>query len=162
VGLIGILLIFAGEMLNFDANKKSNNSPSVDENTYNEQYVQKLQADLTSFISKIEGVGQVEVLVTLETGVQYVYATNQKSTGDSAQKSEEDYSQKTSSETSVILMDGENGKEPLVLKRIEPVVQGVVVVCQGADNINVKQMVIETVSTLCGIKTNRVSVAKMP
>jgi stage III sporulation protein AG len=40
-------------------------------------------------------------------------------------------------------------------------VQGVVVVCEGAGDIFVRQAVIDAVTTLCGIPANRVSVAKM-
>lgn len=160
VGIAGILLIFISDLFTSPTTTKSD-APSFDNTTYNEQYVQKLQDDLTALISKIDGVGQVEVLVTLETGVQYVYATDYKKTDDSSQSSTDAHSQKSSSESSIIIIEGQNGKEPIVLKRIEPTVQGVVVVCQGAGDVRVQQAVTDAVTTVCGIKTNRVSVAKM-
>jgi len=162
VGIAGIVLIMLGDFLGSPSKKTPSSSElQFDNDAYNIQYVEKLQKDLTEFISKIEGVGAVEVLVTLETGVQYVYATNTKSSDDSSYTSDDKQSQKWSQESNIIIVDGAGGKEPLVLKRIEPVVQGVVVVCGGADNIKVKEAVIEAVTTLCGIGSNRVSVTKM-
>lgn len=161
VGVAGILLLFMGDLFGTGTKNPPASLAGFDNEAYNEQFLQKMHADLTSVISKIEGVGQVEVVVTLETGVQYVYATNNKSASDGTYKSEDEYSTRDSNESSLIIIDGQNGKEPVVLKRIEPTIQGVVVVCEGADNVYVKQAVLNTVTTLCGVTANRVSIAKL-
>ncbi len=161
VGVIGVVLLLAGEMLSNLGAKNSTANMTFDENQYNEQYLQNLKDNLTAVLSKVEGVGAVEVMITLETGVQYVYATNEKTTGDRSQEGSEEFAEKNTSETTVILVDGASGKEPLVLKRIEPTVQGVVVVCQGAGSVQVREAIIEAVMIVCGVKSNRVSVIKM-
>lgn len=156
-GIVGMVLILLSEVFSGPtASNATMDTPTFDNEAYNEAYIQKMQVDLVALISKIQGVGQVDVLVTLETGVQYVYATDNKTTQDSSEKAN-----KSTEESSLIVIEGKNGKEPVVLKRIEPTIQGVLVVCQGAGNIEVKQAVIDAVTTLCGIKSNRVSVAKM-
>jgi hypothetical protein len=152
-GIAGILLLFVGDIFGSGAGK-TQSIPEFDNDAYNAQFVEKTMQDLYGVISKIEGVGEVEIAVTLETGVQYEYAANSKTTSDGT-------SQKSSSEHTLITVDGKNGKEPIVLKRIEPTIKGVVVVCTGADNIYVKQAVIDIATTLCGISANRVSVAKL-
>ena len=153
-GIIGILLLFVGDLFGTGNSNKTKSMPDFDNDAYNEQFIKRMQQDLYNVISRIEGVGEVEIVVTLETGVQYEYATNSKTSTDGS-------SQKSSSEYTIITVDGQNGKEPLVLRRIEPTVKGVVVVCEGADNIYVKQAIIDIVTTLCGISANRVSVAKL-
>ncbi len=46
----------------------------------------------------------------------------------------------------------------IVLKEIKPKVKGVIVVAQGAEDIEVKEMLYEAVKTVLGISGNRVEV----
>jgi len=59
-------------------------------------------------------------------------------------------------------VDTEFGRrEALVLTRRPPRVQGVVIVCEGADNILVQEKLISVVTTALGIPSTRVSVVKI-
>jgi stage III sporulation protein AG len=110
VGIAGIVLIMLGDFLGGSPKKALSSSElQFDNDAYNAQYVEKLQKDLTEFISKIEGVGAVEVLVTLETGVQYVYAANTKTSDDSSYTSDNKQSQKSSQESNIIIVDSGDG-----------------------------------------------------
>ncbi len=129
-------------------------------NRYNEQFIAQTEAKLTEFISQIDGVGSAQVFVTLETGVQYIYATQEKQSGDSSYSDGGAGSRKSSSETSLTIIDGEKGETPVLLKRIEPSVLGVVVACDGAGDPAVREAVTQAVKTLCGIGANRVSVTQ--
>ncbi len=155
IGILMILLSGGKEQGNPQETKTM-----LDENAYNAQFVAQLQADLTRLVCEIDGVGEAEVLVTLESGVQYVYATENKSSGDRSVSGDESISEKASSETSIVIVDGENGKAPVLLQRIEPVVMGVLVVCDGGGDIRVQQAVTDAVTTVCGIGSNRVTVTK--
>ncbi len=131
-----------------------------DEDAYNARYVAELQANLASIITKIAGVGDAQVLVTLETGVQYVYATEHKASGDRTMAGGQSASEKSTSETTFVVVDAAGGKAPVLVQRIEPVVQGVVVVCDGGGRAEVRQAVTDAVTTACGIGSNRVTVTK--
>jgi stage III sporulation protein AG len=61
----------------------------------------------------------------------------------------------------VIVKQGSNNEECLVIKVYEPRVKGVAVIAQGADNINVKQAITDTVCALFDISSASVSVEKM-
>lgn len=150
----GVALLLLGNVFTGSGSQKTTNTPLFDNDAYNMQFIQNRQQELQRMIQVIDGVGRVQVEVSLETGVRYVYATNDKSSSDGN-------AGKSSNESTIIVVDGQNGKEPIVLMRIEPTIQGVVVVCDGADNVFVKQAIIEAVTRLCGISANRVSVAKM-
>ena len=113
---------------------------------------------MTSIISQIEGVGRVNIAITLEAGVSYEYAA-ERSYSDDSESSGERY--KKSEESSLIILDGENGEAPVLLKKTEPTVMGVAVVCEGGDNPRIIEKVTDTISVLCGIGSNRVSVSKM-
>ena len=155
---LGLLLMGAAALANGGAEKKDRaDTGTSDEafNAYNAAYVQQTQEKLAAFLAKIDGAGSCDVLVTLESGVQYVYATEEKQQSDVAEKDA-----KNSSESSVTVIDAGDGEAPILLKRIEPTILGVVVVCDGAGDPSVREAVIETVTTLCGIGANRVSVTK--
>lgn len=154
VAAAGVALLLLGNLFTGSGTTQKSDAPLFDNDAYNAEFISNRQQELQRLISAIDGVGRVQIEVSLATGVQYVYATNDKSSTDSN-------GDRSSSESTIITVDGANGKEPVVLKRIEPTIQGVVVVCDGADNIFVKQAIIEAVTRLCGITVNRVSVAKM-
>ena len=44
-----------------------------------QQYVQDLETKLTTLLGSIDGVSELSLMVTLESGVEYVYATEQRS-----------------------------------------------------------------------------------
>lgn len=90
--------------------------------------------------------------------LSYEYAA-ERSYSDDSESSGERY--KKSEESSLIILDGENGEAPVLLKKTEPTVMGVAVVCEGGDNPRIIEKVTDTISVLCGIGSNRVSVSKM-
>ena len=104
-------------------------------------------------------------MVTLECGTEYVYASQQKTTSALSENSNPDgrvsRDEKRSGEESLILIDAGRGEEPLILKEITPTVAGVVVLCSGADDINVRQQIINVVTTALGTSSNRVCVTRM-
>ena len=68
-GALGIALIFLSGFINFGENN------SGDEFSVS-QYSEKLRADLERQLSKIEGAGKCEVLLTMENSVEYRYLEN--------------------------------------------------------------------------------------
>ncbi|NLT58390.1 MAG: hypothetical protein GXX99_05450 [Clostridiales bacterium] len=127
------------------------------------RYVQQLEQRLYDLLSNIDGVGELHILVTLESGVEYVYATEQKSsvnllsdTLSSAQKRVEN--QNGSEDSYIILKDATGAESPILIKRLEPVVQGVAIVCSGANDSVVRQKLIEATATALALPTTRVSV----
>lgn len=141
--------------------KVSNDVAAVDYDAYTAQ----LEARLTEMISSVEGAGEAKVMVTLECGTEYVYASQQKTTSAMSENSDAggrtSRDEKRTGEESLILVDGSGGEEPLLLKEITPTVAGVVVVCSGADDVNVRQRVVDVVTTALGTSSNRVCVTLM-
>lgn len=157
IGFLGIVLICASVFWP-TGNKSAQENES---NESSKQYEQELENKITDLISQIEGVGKAKVMVTLENGVENVYANTQKqSTNTTSGSSTGQNSQKKDSQQDVVVVDGKDGKEALVVTQKEPTVKGVVVVCEGAGNAKVEQMVTDAVTTSLNIKSNRVSVVK--
>ena len=64
-------------------------------------------------------------------------------------------------ENEIVMVASGGDKNALIEKTIEPVVQGVVVVCTGADDIKVTSDITNAVSVAMNITTNRICVIKM-
>ncbi len=80
------------------------------------------------------GAGQCQVMVTLENGVEYVYASQQKVNTDRTEDTASDsnkISQRDGTEQNIIIVDTDNGRQGLLVTEIQPTVKGVVVVCEG-------------------------------
>ncbi len=166
-GIAGILLILlSGSLKSCDTSQSSQpQSASSQAAVTADQYTKALETDLTGIISQISGVGNAKVLVTLDQTAKSVYATEEKQsrqqTSEKADsqngKSEEDYS----NETNYLLIKNSDGSEQaLRVTEIQPLVKGVVVVCDGGDDPKVQQSVTDAVTTALHITSVRVCVIK--
>jgi stage III sporulation protein AG len=57
----------------------------------------------------------------------------------------------------VIVREGDK-EAPIVVRTDKPAVRGVLIVAKGADNIEVKKMIINAVTRMLGVPSHRVSV----
>ena len=117
-------------------------------------YAKQLETRLAELIRAVEGAGKTQVLVTLRTGEETVWARND------TMDSEADASRMRSEQTYVLVRSGSD-ETGLLLKTITPIVQGVAVVCEGADDPQVQQRITQTVTAALGIGAGHVSVVKM-
>ena len=111
-----------------------------------------LQQEMEQILSAINGVGQVKVLLTVDSDGERQLArdTEVRSSGGTA----EEYS------SSTVLLDGEVGDEPLVVRTLYPTYRGALVVCTGGGDPKVRLTVTEAVTALTGLSADRVTVAK--
>jgi stage III sporulation protein AG len=162
-GLIGIALIFiSGFFKNSNAPPKTESAQSV---VTSEQYAARLENSITDIVTRIQGVGTAKVLVTLEQSTQYIYATEEKksnqTTEDKSGSSSIKNEANNNTETKYILAkDADGTQKALPITEVQPIVKGVVVVCDGGDNPAVQQNVISAVTTALNITTVRVCVIK--
>lgn len=163
IGLAAILLILASD---FSKSCDDKNDESQIKNTtasgYDE-YAQMLENRLIDIVTSINGAGRARVMVTLQNGVEYVYASEDKishNTSESAAGSGgESRESREDSESSYIIIDTENGQEALICTQLMPSVQGVVIVCEGANDPIVVEQITNAVTTALGISPKRVFIA---
>lgn len=149
IGLIGLALIFASSI--FDGKKENKTSDDYNCVDY-EEYAENLEHKLTDIVNSIEGAGECKVMITLENSAENVYATDVETKTDSNSSNQKD---------KYVFYDSSNGESPVLIKEYLPKVQGVTVLCNGGDNIAVKEKIIQCVTSLFNIPTNRVSVSKI-
>ncbi len=161
IGLAGILLIFAS---GFFSKKEDTKTPAANQNVMTaDQYAEKLEQKLTQIIGSISGVGEPKVMVTLENGIEYIYAQEEKNSGSKTEDVNSNGSksqQSSDSEKNYLIVDGASGKQALVVTEVQPTIKGVVVVCAGGDQTAVQQRVINAVSTALNITSARICVVK--
>lgn len=123
-----------------------------------------VEEKLQETLSKIEGAGLVQVMITYESSAEIVPAisvdtqisttTDERESGSSTTKSE-------NSQSEVVTVNGSSGNNALVLKENSPPVKGVIVVAEGADDIGVKLSLLSAVKTILNISPDQVDVYKM-
>ena len=121
-------------------------------------YERQLERRLCEIIGSIAGAGETRVMLTLDCGSEPIYATQGKS--DSKYNLETGEESLTANKEYVIIGSG-GGQQGLVLRMVEPQVRGVAVTCRGGDDIIVRQAIVEAVTAVLGVGSNKVSVAKM-
>ncbi len=153
LGAVGVLLLSLSSLT-----PKTEKTVKTAEDTA-KLYCEETEEKLSALLRNMEGVGNCKVYVTLENGVEYVYATEEKNNADLAQDGDKT-TEKNDTQTSVILVDGDAGETGLLLTEIQPQIKGVVVVCDGGDTAGVVQRVTAVVTTALNISTRRVCVTK--
>lgn len=154
IGIIGIALLLASEML---ASGESTAQDSVNVNVSAQEYTKTLEKELGTILSKIDGAGECNVMITMDCGVETIYATQEESKYDTDGDSES----RDNSVSYVILNNSSSGKQALVIKEIQPKVRGIIIVCEGGGNSNVKMNIINAVSSAFDISSTKISVQKM-
>lgn len=169
VGIIGIVIIIAAStFLGGDKKEKSNKTAASEKTTeakvsYEESGDENLEERLEKILGQIEGVGRVDVMVTFSSGKESTPAydtkknestTNEKdSSGGTRDITQNDY------ESSIVYEENQNGvKTPVIVKDVQPVVKGVLVVADGAAKAEVKERISNAVQVLMDIPIHKVQV----
>lgn len=170
--LIGVLLIVSGNTI-FNSESTSD-KPEVMQKT-EESTVSKstsnsaeenLEKRLESILGNIQGAGRVKVMVSISTGSEVSLAQEiKRETNGTIETSTQGEKKETTTENyenSIVL--AENGKgvqEPLVLKETAPKVEGVLILCEGGDDITIKEAISKACQALFNVPAHKIEVLKM-
>lgn len=162
-----IALIFSNDFLVKDSSSKHNVRETVGDTFVQEDKVFKteeeiVEARLKEILEKIKGSGDVEVMVTFEMGPEIIPASNVVETRDTTEEKDSNGGIRTvTSENlteNVVTTNDTSGNKPLVIKEIKPQVRGVIVVAEGASDVEVKMQLYDAVKTVLQVSGNRVQV----
>ncbi len=153
LGIIGMVLIGLSQIISTDNEKLTEDIVPLSLETDN--YKKSIENELEIILRSIEGVGEVEVMLTIEGTTEYIYAEEYQIENEkSADTNSDSYQNK------YVMVDKGNTNEPLIKKVIKPKINGVVVVCEGGGNVLISEKVYKAVSTVLNISSNRVCVVK--
>jgi stage III sporulation protein AG len=144
------LVVLAGILLMLLPGKKSDAQTQEGGGSFSLEDTERRMEEL---LGRMDGVGRVQVMLTLHSGETLSLAEDSSATlgsgGDVRQDSQ------------VLTVNRGSGKQEVVVtRRLYPTYQGAVVVCQGAGDSRVRLRVLETVSVLTGLSSDKISVVQ--
>ena len=113
---------------------------------------EELERKLEQALAQIDGVGEVRVVLTLQSGPRRILAQDSQSTVDEG---------RTEAEVTNVVISASSGVEGTVtLQQLSPQFQGALVVCSGGGEPTVQLRLVEAVSALTGLGADKISVCK--
>lgn len=112
-----------------------------------------LTQELESILSSMEGVGKVKIMLSIAAGERTEYVTDETVTTSE--------NGSTVKKETVIITDSNRTEQAVILQIIPQVYLGAIVICEGADQPSVKLAVVEAVSKITGLGSDKISVLKM-
>ena len=151
VGIIGIVLIYVSS---FVSGEKEEKQTDLENEFSATEYTAHLEQQVRELVAAVSGDTSAVVTVTLESGPTFVYAEDKK------QENKSEEQEKTeASESSYIIVRGENGEEKaLVVTRKLPTVRGVAIVC-GPVGEDTREKIKSTVMAALDITSRRIFIA---
>ena len=152
----GLILLAVSEFSGVDTDNVKSEQTTLSSVSVNE-YVSELEERITSIISSIDGAGATQVMITLENSGEDVYLHNYDygedvdGAGAGNREMKDEY----------VIVDSGDGENGIVVRKTEPKIRGVAVVCQGGGNESVRAQIVATVTAVLDISSARVSVVKM-
>lgn len=129
-------------------------------------YCKDLEKQLKKVLQVMEGVGKVEVMITVKDAGETVV---EKDNVREEEKALEEDGAGTKRENSVInfqeetiyIQDTNSKSTPFVTREVKPQIEGVVVVAEGAGNAVVVKNISDAVMALFPIEVHKIKVVKM-
>lgn len=152
VVLIGVILL----LLPVGKKAKTAAQPTAAVSDETQQSLTDTEARMEAILSKISGVGELQLMLTAEAGSEQELAQNTELSYSGDTSSPDTYSRK--SET--VIVSGGSEDAPVVTRTVCPVYRGALVVCQGGGNPEVKLAVTQAVAALTGLSSDRITVVR--
>lgn len=150
LGLVGIVLLVVS------SGSGDKQQQSVEEDDFCAAYVENMENKLSEIVCDIAGVKDCKIMITLKSGIEYVYATDEsantnvnESGGDKKEQSEEKIT---------IVADKQIGEKAVVVKERYPEINGVAIICEAKESPTLTLALKSAASTALGIDTGKVCV----
>ncbi len=125
----------------------------------------ELEKKLENILSKIEGVGDVNVLITYSQSSEVVAMYNESSKTSNTKESDAEGGTRDITEadsTKEVIYTEENGVNvPVTQTVINPKIEGALITAKGANNSQIKANIIQAVEAVTGLATHKVQVFEM-
>ena len=117
---------------------------------------------LKEILQTISGVGEVEVFITYADHGKLIVEKDESVSENLIQEMDGSGGTRT---TTTVQSDRQTvygtNEVPYVVQELSPVVEGVLVVAEGAGNVSVKKQIQETMEALFGLYAHKISIMKM-
>ena len=141
--------------------KDSNETVQAEEKNYEE----KQKIDLKNILKKMNGVGDVEVMMSFEHGEQKVPAYDKNTQKSTTEETDNEGGKRVNNQdtdgTKVVMKTSDGNNEPFVLTTYKPKICGIIIIAEGAENSKTKYEIEQAVSKLYNLSLDKVNVYSM-
>lgn len=177
-GLV-LILLSVPDVISFTNKKQNKNETSssdpyekeeanhqIADTTTSSDYIEQMEQRLKHILKKVEGIGEVEVMITIKASKEQVILKDVPYSQDSVNETDSQGGSRISSQLSkeeeTVLVQPENGGTiPYVIKELEPKIEGVVVIAEGGDNSFIINEINSAIEALFGVPVHKIKVMKM-
>lgn len=121
-------------------------------------YQKKLEKELAAFLSEVEGIGKVEVLIYLDCSEQYIVEKDIPSYQVTSQEADTQSREENKEEDTVYTVNEAGEQVPFITQTKHPSIEGVVIAAEGAGNEKIRIQIVRTVMALYGVDANKIDV----
>ncbi len=156
--LVAVILVVSNNFINISDTSvvPTSNSGKYTYYVSSLDYSAQLEDKLEEVLSNLDGVGKVEVMISLESSVELVFAESSNGAKDNDSIFTND--SYTVDVSSPIIIDSGNREEPLIVKEILPKIKGVLVVLSGSESVATKLSIIQAVQSLLDVNVSNIQV----
>ena len=141
-------------------NTLSGTSDIQSSNTQNE-----LETKLEKILSKIQGVGEVQVCINYQESAELVAMYNENSKTSSTEETDTSGGtrkiEETDTQKDIIYKEDNGEKTPITKKVVQPKIEGAIITAKGANNAETKTNIIQAVEAVTGLATHKIQVFEM-
>lgn len=162
--ILVITLIIINRILNGQASQPKTETNNTVELVNSDENLKEnsLEEDLESILSQIQGVGNVDVLITYSQSSSINPLYNENSSSSTTEENGDSNNKKitqTQSNSKEILTD--SSSNPIIQTTSSPKIEGSVVIAQGASSAEIKTKIISAVEAATGLATHKIQVFEM-
>lgn len=165
VVLVGILLLVIAIPVN-PGKEEVMPKTDVQEETQVQDYAESLERKLEQVLSRVEGVGEAKVMITLESSGEKVVEkdasfSDRSTVEEDSEGNTSNTAEKEEGEETVYQSGSDGGQMPYVVEEKEPKIAGVIVVAEGGGQAVTANNITEAVMALFGVEAHKIKVMKM-
>ena len=163
--LAGILILIIALPTDTKEKKQAEKSNISKENNTMEASKDEIERKLEDILEKIDGAGDVKVMITYQDSGTQVVEKDKNTSENSLEESDSTGGVRSTKEQqlqeSTVYEEADAGNTPFVSKELLPKVEGILIVASGGDNQKVKQNISEAVLALFQVEAHRIKIVKM-
>ncbi len=164
--LILLITVIAINAILLDKDEEETVVNEIENNNVNFQASNTdLETRLENILSKIEGVGKVEVLINYSETEQVVAMYNENKKETATEEQDEAGGTRVIKENDVqkdvIYQEKDGEKIPITQKTIMPKIEGTIITAEGAGSTEVQEKIINAVEAATGLASHKIQVFEM-
>ena len=169
ITIVAINLIWNDKKSSYKTNEVDPDKVLADDHVQSNKQVSQTTDNLTqnleNILSKIQGVGEVNVFINYSESSEVVAMYNENSKSSTTEETDTSGGirkiQETDTQKDIIYEENNGIKTPMTKKVIQPKIEGAIITAKGASDVEVKSSIIQAVEAATGLATHKIQAFEM-